>query len=137
MNRQQFLKNLRNSKVKLHPVPIDGWDAPIYLRPQTMGEIRDALMKPEEAPETITDVRGRLGKDPLFLARSLAKLVRDERGELLFDPADEEQMQELMRTMADAGPSISKKINEAYAALNSPNTEEVTPEGNSQSASSS
>jgi len=129
MDRNQFLKNLRASKVKLRSVQVPGWDGLVYLRPQTLGEIRDALMK--ATPEDATaDARSQMNRDPLYLARSIARLVRDEAGELLFDPDNDGQMGELMADLADTGPAISKLLNEVYNELNEPSRVEVTPEGN-------
>ena len=130
MNRQQFLRNLTASKVKLFPLQIKGWEGLVYLRPQTMGEIRDDLVK---EPESGT-VRERLQKDPLFLARGIARVVREENGDLLFDPNDDTQMLELMAALSDTAPDIAKQVNEAYSKLSTATTEEVTPAGNSLSA---
>jgi len=126
MDRSQFLKNLRASRVKLHPVQLEGWEGLVYLRPQTLGEIRDTLLK-GVVEETATK---QINKDPLYIARSVARLVRDETGALLFDADDDKDMGELMEVLADTGPGISRELNAAYNALNEPNSEEATPEGN-------
>ncbi len=133
MNRTQFLTNLKASKVKLVPLQVEGWDGLVYLRPQTVGEVRDMLLAPDEEKTP----KEALTKDPLFLARSIAKIVRDEEGVLLFDPSNDDDMKLLMETLAEAGPSISRQINKAYNALNAPTKEEATPEGNSPGAKSS
>ena len=105
----------------------------VYLRPQTLGEIRDTLLKGIEE-DTVSK---QINKDPLYIARSIARLVRDEAGALLFNADDDKDMGELMGVLADTGPGISKELNAAYNALNEPNLEEATPEGNSRSAKTS
>jgi hypothetical protein len=127
MDRAAFLKNLKASRVKLTPLQIDGWDGLVYLRPQTLGEIRDLLVKaPADADKAPTK------RDPLFIARSIAQVVRDEAGALLFDPENDAEVKDLMDALADTGPAVSRQINAAWNALNEPSTVEVTPEGNSQ-----
>jgi hypothetical protein len=73
----------------------------------------------------------------LYIARALAEIVRDENGVLLFDARDDVQMTELMALLEDVGPGVSRQIQNAYNAINRASTEEVGPEGNSRSASSS
>jgi len=129
MDRSQFLRNLRASKVKLHPVQIDGWEGLVYLRPQTLGEIRDVLMKVDGEGES-EDLKKSIGTDPLYLARGIARLVRDEEGVLLFDADDNVQMVELMRELEGTAPEISRRLNLEFNAINAPSTAEVTPSGN-------
>ena len=126
MDRSQFLANLRASRVKLHPVQLEGWEGVVYLRPQTLGEIRDTLLKGIEE-DTVSK---QINKDPLYIARSVARLVRDETGALLFNADDDKDMVELMEVLADTGPGISRELNAAYNTLNEPNSVEATPEGN-------
>jgi len=133
MNREQFLKNLRASKVPLHPLQVDGWEGTIYLRPTTIGEVRDILLERGDRKEGDPPPP----PDPLYIARTLAGIVRDEEGNLLFDPKNDTQVAELMEALADAAPSISRQINQAYDKLNSPSPAEVSPEGKSLSATSS
>lgn len=133
-SREQFLSNLRDSRVKVHKVPIDGWPTPVYLCQQTMGDVRSSMM---QVGEDATDARQKIRDDPLFLARSLARLVRDENGDLLFDSSNDAQMAELMEVLKDAPPTISKQITDAYNAINAPTSLEVTTEGNSPSANPS
>ncbi len=128
MDRAQFLRNLRSSKVPVTATRIDGWDGPIYLRAQTVGEVRESLLRHED--EESLDPRERIAKDPYFIARGIARLVRDESGALLFDPDDDGQMLELMTALADTAPAVSKRIHDAYNALNEPTTAEVTTQGN-------
>jgi len=134
MDRATFLRNLRASKVALHPLQIPGWEGVIYLRPQTLGEIRDVLMR---APLDDEDPKAQVKRDDLFIARSIARLVRDEAGDLLFSADNDAEMRDLMAALADTGPAISKAINAAYNELNEPSTVEVTPEGNSPAGKSS
>lgn len=138
MDKKQFLRNVRASKVPVHPLQIDGWDGLIYLRPATLGEIRDTLLEQaaQEGEHNGTPVPSATS-DPLFIARNIARLVRDEAGELLFDSKSEADMQSLMEVLADAAPSISKRITEAYNKLNEPTLSQETPEGNSPSARNS
>jgi hypothetical protein len=127
MDRAKFLAQLRANKTKLVPLVIDGWKEPVYLRPQTVGDIKAEILA---APGEAADARGRLIKDPLYLARSIAKIVRDEKGELLFDPDDNAQVQTLMDALAETGPAISRQVHEAYNRINAPVEAEVTPTGN-------
>jgi hypothetical protein len=131
--RSDFLRNLRKTQVKLHPVQLDGWDMVVYLRPQTLGEIRDILMKadPDDALKKETQ------EDPLFIARNVARLVRDENGVLLFNEDDAAQMKELMGELESSAPIITRQLNQAYTKLNEPSPLEVTPKGNSPSAKTS
>ena len=138
MDKTQFLQNLRNSRVTLHPLQVEGWEGVIYLRTQTLEDVRDILAhsgdQGDEGGEAPSEL---IKKDPLYFARTVARMVRDETGALLFDARDDEQMAELMGALKDTAPTVSKQINEAYKALNSPIAPEVTPEGNSPSANSS
>jgi len=129
VNREQFLKNLRASKVQIHPLQLEGWSGLVYLRPQTLGEIRDSLMR-ADTDDLEGDARSKIKTDSLFLARSIARLVRDEAGELLFDADNDAEMGELMAGLADTAPGISRQLNDAWNALNEPTKAEVTPEGN-------
>lgn len=123
MDREQFLENMRASKVPLVPFQIDGWDGVVYMRQQTIGEVRDIIMRDGAKKDD--------GKpDSLMLARAIARVVRDEKGALLFNEDDEMEMQELMDVMSEAAPAISRQIHEAYRALNEPSAAEVDPKGN-------
>jgi len=125
-NRSDFLRNLKGQQVKLHPLQLEGWDVTVYLRPQTLGEIRDVLLKSDEKEK----VGQGITVDPLFIARNIARMVRDEYGELLFNADDNAQMEELMSSLEGTAPSVSKQISTAYNKLNEPNSEEADAKGN-------
>ena len=133
MDREHFLRNLRASKVPLYPVKIDGWDGEVYIRPTTIGEVRDLVLSREARKEGDPPPP----PDVLYIARNIAQIVRDENGDLLFDSKDNEQMEELMEALAEAAPKISSQINKAYERLNEPSSVEVSPTGKSLSAKSS
>lgn len=130
MDKNQFLSNLRKSTVPLVAVPIQGWDGPVYLRATTIGEIRDILLGEADSPGESGNAAERAQRDPLYLARQMAKLVRDENGNLLFNHRDDAEMQELMDAMAGAAPYISKQIQKAYERINTPTSQEEDSEGN-------
>lgn len=125
--RNDFLRNMRKSQVKLHPLQLEDWDIVVYLRPQTLGEVRDLLLKEGDKEETLKD---EVNNDPLFLARNIARIVRNETGELLFNDSDDEQMQELMLVLENTAPSVSRQINKAYRGINEPNSLEADAQGN-------
>jgi len=131
--RSDFLRNLKKAQVKLHPVQLDGWDMLVYLRPQTLGEIRDILMKADKEESLQSEV----STDPLFLAKNIARMVRDEAGELLFNENDDAQLKELMSVLESTAPAVSQQLNKAYRELNEPNSIEADPQGNSRSAKTS
>lgn len=123
--RSDFLRNLKKAQVKLHPVQLEGWDMVVYLRPQTLGEIRDILMKAEPDDSLKAET-----KDALFLARNVARMVRDGNGVLLFNEDDEAQMKELMGELEGIAPTVTRQLNAAYQKLNEPTPLEVDPQGN-------
>lgn len=128
MDKQQFLRNLKKSKVSLHPIQIDGWDGTLYMRQPTLGEIRDTLLQGGGDDEG--EKKDPMRTDPLFIARSIAKIIRDEKGVLLFDEHDDVEMKTLMDALAETAPAVSKSINEAYNRLNEPTSGQVDSSGN-------
>ena len=131
MDKSKFLANLRASAVPLKPLQIPGWDGLVYIRAQTLGKIREILEERDSAAPTETDdSRTAFQKDPLYLARSIAKIVRDEDGALIFDAKSDAEMTELMAVLADAAPEVSRAIHDAHNEVNSPAKTEVGPEGN-------
>lgn len=126
MNRAQFLAGLKGTAVKLTPFTIPGFTEPIYLKPVTMAEIKAELTKPDEPKE----VRERLAKDAYYIERSIARVVRDEKGELLFDEKDDAQMAQLKEVLDENGPEVNRAIQEAREALQKPGKDEVDPAGN-------
>lgn len=128
MNREQFLRNLRQSRAKLVPVQIDGWEHPIFVRQQTVGEIKEILIERGEGQQP--DAKSSLKDDPLYLARSIARIVRDQKGELLFDAKDDAQMRQLADTLDETAPDVSRRIHDEWNKLNAPTAEEVNAKGN-------
>lgn len=126
MDRAKFLAGLKGTAVKLVPFTIPGFTEPIYLKPVTMAEIKAELTKPDEPKE----VKDRLAKDQYYIERSIARVVRDEKGELLFDEKDDAQMAQLKAVLDENGPEVNRSIQEAREALQKPGKDEVDPAGN-------
>jgi hypothetical protein len=125
MDRAKFLARIHGAAVKLTPFTVPGWDEPVYLRPNTMADIKEQLLRGDEPAE----IGARLKADPFYIERSVARLVRDEKGALLFDPADDAQMAELKAALDASPPGISRQIQDAQSSLNEP-AKEVDPKGN-------
>lgn len=126
MNRQKFLASTKKSAVKLTAVPIPGWDEPVYIRPMTIADVKETILRPDQPENT----RARLEADPFMVERMIARVARDERGDLLFDPADDVQMEALREAIQLTPPGlISGRLQEAQAALNVPD-KEVDAKGN-------
>lgn len=125
MDRAKFIARLQGAAVKLTPFTVPGWDEPVYLRPTTMADVKEQLMRPNQSE----DVGERIKADRFYIERTIARIVRDEKGDLLFDPADDAQMEELRGALDMSPPGISRKIQDAQTALNTP-SKEVDEKGN-------
>lgn len=128
MDRAKFLEKLRASSVQLVPFTIEGWEEPIYLKPQTMADIREILAESNGAEsKTVAET---LAKDPYYIERGIAKIIRDKDGNRLFDFKDDVQMVELRGVLDSNRAIVSRQIQDAYNALNEPTKVEVDPKGN-------
>lgn len=126
MNREKFLAKATESAVKLTAVPIPGWDEPVYIRPMTIAEVKETILRPDQ-PD---DARSRLAADPYMVERTIARVARDEHGALIFDADDDSQMEELRDAIQLTPPGlISGRLQQAQAALNVPD-KEVDAKGN-------
>lgn len=126
MDRAKFLAGLKGSAVKLSPFTLPGFSEPVYLKPLTMADIKAELTKPDEPKE----VRERIQKDQFYIERSIARLVRDEKGALLFDEKDDAQMSELRGVLDANAHTVSSLIHAAHDKLNGADKSEVDPKGN-------
>ena len=128
MDRAKFLEKLRASSVELVPFTPDGWDEPIYLKPQTMADVREILLESNGSEsKTVADM---LAKDPYYIERGMAKLIRDKDGNRLFDFKDDKQMEDLRVVLDTNRTSVNRQIQDAYNKLNEPTHSEVDPKGN-------
>lgn len=128
MDRVKFLERLRASAVKLTPLTLEGWDEPVYLKPQTMADIRETLIDADGAENE--SLAQRLVKEPYFIERGIARRLHDKDGNRLFDINDTAQMEELRTVLDNNGPAISKQIQDGYNSLIMPSKDEADVEGN-------
>ena len=126
MDRAKFLASMKSGAVKLTSFTPPGFAEPIYLKPMTMADIKAQLVRDDEAP----DVRDRLRKDQYYIERSLARIMRNEKGELLFDESDDGQMAALKEVLDEGPHNTSRLIHEAQDKLQNPDKEEADPKGN-------
>lgn len=127
MDRAAFLARLRGAAVKLTPYTIPGWDEPVYLRPMSMADVKEQLAR-GDTPDSMAD---RLKADPFVLERRLARVLLNEKGERIFDPADDEQMTELRAVLDGSTPDIVRQIHDAHDALQEPSPKDgVDAKGN-------
>lgn len=125
MDRTKFLEGLKGVAVKLRPVKIPGFVEPVYVKPFTMADIKAQLAKDEPA-----EIKDRLAKDQYYIERAIARIVRDEKGALLFDESNDAQMAELRVALDDSSPSVNTILTDAQHETLKPDKSEVDPKGN-------
>lgn len=126
MDRAKFEATLKAGAVKLVAYTPPGFAEPIYLKPLTMADIKAQLLKPDEPKE----VRERILKDEFYIERSLARIIRDETGALIYDEKDDAQMSGLRAVLNDSPHNLSNLIIGAQDGLMQPTKDEVGPTGN-------
>lgn len=127
MDRAKFLETLRAGAVKLVPFTPPGFPEPVYLKAPTMADVKEQILRAEVLGDTAKE---RIANDPLYLERSLARILRNADGSLMFDAEDNAQLAELKAVLDLAPHNTSRLIHEAHDALSEPAKSEETPKGN-------
>ncbi len=126
MDRAKFEATLKAGAVKLVAYTPPGFSEPIYLKPLTMADIKAQLTKPDEPAA----IRERLTKDPFYIERSLARMIRNKDGALIYDEKDDAQMAGLRAVLDDSPHNLSSLIQKAQDGLMEPAKGEVDTAGN-------
>lgn len=122
MDRAKFLAKLKASAVELVPLTLEGWDEPVYLKPRTVKDIREAILNPDTK-----SMEESLREDKYYIERNIAGRLYDEHGKHLFDSKDDAQMEELQQVLDNNSRSITRQITDADNALSMPTKDEIDP----------
>jgi len=104
MNKQELrAKILATANPKPSPIEVDGWGT-VYIKPLLVGDIESFSSDTDPA---------------LKAARSIARVLCDESGELLFDPSNVEDLFAINRLPLDAISVINAAVEKTNASATS------------------
>ncbi len=119
-SRTAFIDALQAATPPLRRVEIRGFPHPVWLRRMTVGEAR-AL---------VAAAKAQAGDDPFANARTVASLVRDDTGALLFDRHDDAQLKALQAALESTDARVMNDLMQQIARLNDADETEVDHAGN-------
>lgn len=99
----------------------------MYLQAMTMADVKAQILRADASGAT---ARERIQNDEFYIERSLARILRQEDGSLMFNEDDAAQLVELREVLNSCPANTSRLIHDAHDALNESSNAEVTPKGN-------